>query len=224
MLHVAFAGRGEHGAGAEEQQTLEQRMIEDVEKRGGERQRRGEPHAVRLERERQAEPDEDDADILDRVIGEQPLEVVLHERVENAHHGGDAADREHNDAPPPGGAAGEVEYDADESVDRDLGHYAAHQRRNVARRCRMGERKPRMQRHDAGLRSGADQRENQHQRAERGRRMDGAHLREGIKAVGAGEQAEGEQQSERAKARHDQIDVAGPHVLWNAMMRHHQRP
>ena len=42
MLHVALAGGVEHGAGAEEQQALEQRMIEHVEQRGGQRERRGE--------------------------------------------------------------------------------------------------------------------------------------------------------------------------------------
>ena len=86
MLHVAFAGRGQHRAGAEEQQALEQRMVEDVQQRGGQRQRRGKQHAVRLEGERKAETDEDDADVLDRMIGEQPLEIVLHERVKHAHH------------------------------------------------------------------------------------------------------------------------------------------
>ena len=54
--------------------------------------------------------------------------------------------------------------------------------------------------------------------------MRGAHLRERVKSVRAGEQAEGEQQRERAEARHHQIDVAGAHVLRDAMVRHHQRP
>ena len=122
------------------------------------------------------------------------------------------------------GRAGEFEDDAHEAVDGDFGHHAAHQRGDVARRRRMRERQPDVQRHDAGLRAGADQSEDQHQRAERGGWMRGAHLRERVKAVGAGEQAEGEQQSERAEARHDQIDVAGAHVLGHAMVRHHQRP
>ena len=122
------------------------------------------------------------------------------------------------------GGAGEIEDDAHEAVDGDLGHHAAHQRRDVARRRRMRERQPDMQRHDAGLRAGADQRQDQGQRAERRRGMRGAHLREGIKAVGPGEQAEGEQQSERAEARHHQIDVAGAHVVGHAVVRHHQRP
>ena len=38
-----------------------------------------------LERQGQAEADEDDADVLDRVVGEQALQVVLHQRVQHAH-------------------------------------------------------------------------------------------------------------------------------------------
>ena len=49
LLHVALAGRGQHGAGAEEQQALEQRVVEDVEQRRGERERRRPSHAVGLE-------------------------------------------------------------------------------------------------------------------------------------------------------------------------------
>ncbi len=77
-----------------------------------------------------------------------------------------AAEREHDDAPPPGGRAGEVEHDAHEAVDRDFGHHAAHQRGDVARRRRMGERQPNMQRHEAGFRAGADESEDQNQRAD----------------------------------------------------------
>ncbi len=98
LLHVALAGRRQHRAGAEEQQALEQRVVEDVEQRRGQRQRRRPAHAVGLEGERQTEADEDDADILDRVIGEQALEVVLHQRIEHAHHRGDAAQREDHQA------------------------------------------------------------------------------------------------------------------------------
>ena len=58
MLHVALAGRRQHGAGAEEQQALEQRVVEDVEQRGGQRQRRGPAHGVGLEGH--GEPEADD--------------------------------------------------------------------------------------------------------------------------------------------------------------------
>ena len=67
LLHVPLARRRQHGAGAEEQQALEERMIENVKQRRGEGQRRGERQAVSLERQRKAEADEDDADIFDRV-------------------------------------------------------------------------------------------------------------------------------------------------------------
>ena len=53
--------------------------------------------------------------------------------------------------PPTSSVAQQIEDDANEAVDRDLGHDAAHQRRNMARRGGMGERQPDMQRHQAGL-------------------------------------------------------------------------
>ena len=183
MLHVALAGRGQHRAGAEEQQALEHRVVEDVEQRRGQRQRRGGVQAVGDERQRQAEADEDDADVLHRVVGEQALQVMLHQRVEHAEHGGDAAQHQHDHAGPPARHAQQVEHDADEAVDRDLGHHAAHQRGDVAGRGGMRERQPDMQRHDAGFRSGADQRQDQHQCCDPGRRMRGAH---GVERVAAG--------------------------------------
>ena len=152
--------------------------------------RRRERHAVGLEGEREPEPDEDDADILDGVIGEQPLEVVLHERVQHAHHGRDAGEREHHNAPPPSRRSGEIEDDPHEAIDGDFGHHAAHQAGDVTRRGRMRERQPDVQWHDAGLRAGAEQGEHQRQRSDRGGRMRGANLREGIVAVRTGEQAE----------------------------------
>ena len=79
------------------------------------------------------------------------------------------AERDHDDAPPPGRRADEIEDDADEAVDRDLGHHAAHQGRDVARRCRVGERQPDVQRHQPGLRAGAEQDEDQDQAGQRRR-------------------------------------------------------
>ena len=39
-LHVALAGRGENGAGTEEQQALEDTVIEDVQQGGRQREKR----------------------------------------------------------------------------------------------------------------------------------------------------------------------------------------
>ena len=75
-----------------------------------------------------------------------------------------------DDAPPPGRRTVEVEDDADEAVDRDLGHDAAHQRRDMAGRGRMRERQPDVQRHQPGLRAGAEQDQDQDQPGERGGR------------------------------------------------------
>ena len=47
---------------------------------------------------------------------------------------------------------------------------------------------------------------------------------ERVGAIGPGEQAEGEQQRERAEARHHQIDVTGAHVLLDLIVRHDQCP
>ena len=95
MLHVALAGRGQHRAGAEEQQALEDAVVEDVEQRRGHGERGCRRHRVRLEGERKAEPDEDDADILDRAVGEEPLQVALQHGVEHADHRGRAAEHQH---------------------------------------------------------------------------------------------------------------------------------
>ena len=129
------------------------------------------PRPLRLERDRQAKPDEDEADVLDRREGEHALEIDLHQRCSTPRRPRRGADDEHRYAPAPVGRADEIEDDADKAVDRDLRHHAAHQRRHMARRGGMGERQPDMQRRQARLRSGADQR--QHQRQGRDRRGGG---------------------------------------------------
>jgi hypothetical protein len=67
-------------------------MVEGVQQGGGQRERGRAAHLVCLEGERETETDEDDADVLDRAVREQALEIILHERVEHAHHRGHAAD------------------------------------------------------------------------------------------------------------------------------------
>src|SRR4029079_17715365 len=128
VLHVAFAGGVEHSASAKEQKTLEYGVIEYVKKPCGQRQRRRIYHRMRLECERKAEANKNDADIFNRVIGEQPLQIVLHQGIEHAHHRGDTAYREHEHAPPPDRRTEQIERNAHKAIDRDLGHDPAHQR------------------------------------------------------------------------------------------------
>ena len=85
---------------AEEQQRLEHRVVEDVQQRGGEGDRRPGRVALGGEEDRRAEAERDDADVLDRVEGEQALEVVLHERVEHAAQRRQQPQPEHHEARP----------------------------------------------------------------------------------------------------------------------------
>ena len=136
-----------------------------------------------------------------------------------------AAEREDHGAPPPDGRAEQVEHDAHEAVHRDLGHHAAHQRRYMARRGRVGQRQPHVQGHQAGLGSGSDQGQHQDGGGQAGRmgrcRADGI---EAVTAGRAGQQAEGQQQRQGAEAGHQQVDVPRPGVVALLVVRHHQRP
>jgi len=53
-------------------------VVEDVEQGCAHRECGRQPHAACLEGKRKAKPDVDDADVLDRVIGKEALEVMLH--------------------------------------------------------------------------------------------------------------------------------------------------
>ena len=86
----------------------------------------------------------------------------------------------------------------------------------------MGERQPHVQRHQPGLGAGAQEGKDQ----DDGRKSAaaGAHVCERVAARAAGQQAEGQQQRERAEARHQDVDVARAGILGIMMVRHHQRP
>ena len=84
--------------GAEEQQALEQRVVEGVQQRGGHRQRRRGVEAAGVEGVGEAEADEDEADVLDRAVGEHALEVVVHQRLQDADEPARRADDQHGNA------------------------------------------------------------------------------------------------------------------------------
>jgi hypothetical protein len=76
-------------------------MVEHMEDCRGQGERCRRPKATRLEGERQAQPDEDDSDVLNRVIRKQALQVVLHQRIQDTEECCDTGDDEHRNAPPP---------------------------------------------------------------------------------------------------------------------------
>jgi hypothetical protein len=137
LAEAALAGGMQHGAGADEQQALEERMAGDVIERRGQRQRRHRLHVVGGEEHREADRGEHEAHVLDRRIGEQPLHVDLDRGEDDAEQGAGEAEREQGHAPPPELRRQQVEGDAQEAVDRGLQHHAAHQRRDRRGRGRM---------------------------------------------------------------------------------------
>ena len=158
------------------------------------------------------------------MVGEQALEIVLHQRVEHAHDRRHAAQQQDQRAPPPARRAEEIECDPHEAVYGHLGHDAAHQGRDVARSGRVRERQPDVQRHEARLGTGSDERKHQDDRGYRARRRRAADGVERIAAARPGEQSESEQQGKRSEARHEQIEIAGRRVAARAMVSHDQRP
>ena len=79
------------GPGAEEEQRLEDGVIDRVQQRGGERDASPGGLALLAQHQRGAEPEQDDADVLDRVQCEQALELVLEQGVDDAAQGGHGA-------------------------------------------------------------------------------------------------------------------------------------
>ncbi len=156
-VEIEGAHRALEGARRQEQQRLEHRVVEDVEERRRERDRRPGRLAVGGEEDRGAEAERDDPDVLDRVKGQQPLQVVLHQRVENTAQRRQQAQPEHSQARPQGGRVGPLEEHADQPVEGDLDHHPRHQGRDVARRDGVGTRQPGVHRHQARLGAEADQ-------------------------------------------------------------------
>ena len=91
----------QHRAGGEEQEALEEGVVDAVIQRRGERERGERAHAVGLEGDGEADADQDEADVLDRRIGEQALHVALHRGKDHAVERGREAEREDHHAPPP---------------------------------------------------------------------------------------------------------------------------
>ena len=68
---------------------------------GGQRNRREQRLVVGLEEDGETDAGNDDADVLDRRIGEQPLHVGLHGRENHAEERRDETKHQRDDAPPP---------------------------------------------------------------------------------------------------------------------------
>ena len=78
LAQAALFGRMQHRAGGQKQQALEERVVERVDQRGAEGERRKQAQVAGLEQNGQADAGKDDSDVLDRGVRQQALHVGLH--------------------------------------------------------------------------------------------------------------------------------------------------
>ena len=128
VVQVAQARGVKDRARSEKKEPLEHGVVERVVERGDQGKHAGCRVAETDEHHGHPQAEQDDADVLDRVVGEQALQVVLHEGVQHAEQRGGGADREHQQAPFPAHASDQVINHPHHAVDRGLDHDAAHQR------------------------------------------------------------------------------------------------
>ena len=99
LFDLARAGRDDDAPGAEEQQALEDRVIQYVIETRGDADRRETRLTTGHGNHAGSDTQQDDADVLDAVIRQQPFEIVLHERIQHAQHGRHASHDENEHTP-----------------------------------------------------------------------------------------------------------------------------
>ena len=223
-VKIAQAGGIQHRPRRHEQQALERHVVEDVKQRRREGQSPGRHHAIGAERQRQAKCCKDHADVLDRAVGQGALEVALQHRQQNAQHRRQRPHQDHRRGGPPRHRAKQIEHHPDEPIKGDLGHHAAHQRRDMTGGSRVRQRQPNVQRRDPGFRPGPQQHQRQDHRRHHRRACARPDRVKPVSAIRPGQQPEGQQQGHGAETRHRQIDIARLLGGLGAVIGQHQRP
>jgi len=200
----------QHGAGAQEQQALEEGVAGHVVQRRRQRQRRHRLHAVGREQHRQPDGREQQADVLDRRIGQQPLHVDLRRGKHHAEQRAGQPQPEQQHAPPPDLHMQQVERDPQHAVHGRFQHHPAHERRDRRRRRRMRLGQPDVQRHQAGLGAEPEQRQQERHRGPERRVLLRPHVGEGVVAGVGLQYAEAQQDADGPDVRDQQVEVAGP--------------
>ncbi len=145
LADVPLVGGVDDDAGAEEKAGLGQAVHEDEEERAGDAGRVG-----------HAEAEEDIADLADRRVGQDALEVVLH----GGRARGDEARKDDEDRDgllPAGRELEAVDEEAGEGVDADLDQDGGVEQGRDRRRGDAGVREPRVERHRGRLREHAEE-------------------------------------------------------------------
>jgi len=149
--------------GPKKEQAFEKRMIHHMQQ--GRTNTKGRNNGVARGNPQQAhaQRQSDDAYILHTAVGQQTFEIVLCQSEKNARQPGDGPDAHQCPAPPCRGRPQKGEH-AQQAVQADFDHYAAHQCRHVRRGHWMGFGQPDMQRHKAGLGAETNQGQCENQR------------------------------------------------------------
>lgn len=114
-VHVPGARRVLGDAGLKEQRGLVAAVVRDMVDPGDQQQRAPGRLAAGAERHGGAEGGHDDADVLDGGVGEEPLDVALGHRVQDANRRGDRAAAHRDQAGPGAGRRREPEYGLSEA-------------------------------------------------------------------------------------------------------------
>ena len=198
-------GLREDVARAEKEQALEQRVVERVQQGARDAAQRDELVARGFAQRGDAESDEDDADVLDRGVGQQAFHVVLHGCEDHAPQARDDARREQDHS---GGVQERLFAQrgrhAQDAVDARLDHHARHQGRDVRRGCGVRLRKPDVHREKSRLHAEARQ-EHQQQRQSRLRAEVVAQRAERGGAAGRVEPYEADDEQHEADVHHNQV-------------------
>ncbi len=163
------------------------------------------------------------------MVREKPLQIVLHQGVEDPHDRRHEPEDQDKRAPPPGEMADQVEDNPYDAVDRGLEHHPAHEGRDVRRRHRVRFGQPDVERDHAGLGRKPEECQEERNSGPSRREDRPAHGIEGIPLKTleprseAGHDPEREKDSDGPHVSHDEIEKSGPPVLDFLVLEKHEK-
>ena len=188
-------------------------MVERVVEGGHERDRRDDVVAQGVRRHGRADTEQDDADVLDGVVGQQALNVVLVEGVDDAQDRRDGSEDQDHEAPPELDARTreQVETDLEDSQDADLDHAAGHEGGHVGRRLGVRLGQPGVQRDDTGLCAESEEREDEARGGDGGSKVMRTEITEAEGTAHAvGHEQEARHDKDKAHVRDDEVEPTAP--------------
>lgn len=162
-----------------------------------------------LAQRRDAQSDQDDADVFDRRVGQQPLHVVLRRGEDHSPESrDDACDEQDQACGAERRQVGDLRRDAQDAVDARLDHHARHQGRDVRRGGGMRFGQPDVHREHAGLH--AEARKEDHEQRQGGLRAEiFAQQGEVGRSADAVQPHEADEQQGESHVHHDHVGQRG---------------